>query len=176
MLPFAIENVNAPVVTLTVGSPNRCALAGVRNIKLCPLAAKVAEPSERTVTFEGPDKFTVMAFPVLRFVNEALEEPVKRMIMDPSEALRTLPNFLLATGAPRILNPHKNAGSVPPFAGVNCHLSPRARAGEAVTTPANMPSNAQSPTIAPSRLITIPFRSAATAHGQRPALSSCAKP
>src|SRR5262249_1618818 len=156
--------------------PNRCALAGVRNIKLCPLAAKVAEPSERTVTFEGPDKFTVMAFPVLRFVNEDLEEPVKRLILDPSEALRPLPNFLLATGARRTSNPHKTAGSVPPFAGVNCHLSPRARAGEAVTTPANMPSNAQSPTIAPSRLITIPFRSAATAHGQRRVLSSCAKP
>src|SRR5215467_297180 len=172
MLPFAIENVNAPVVTLTVGSPNRCALAGVRNIKLCPLAAKVAEPSERTVNFEGPDKFSVMAFPVLRFVNEALAEPVKRRVMDPSETLRTLPNFLLTTGTVRILNPHKNAGSVNPFAGIKCHLSPRARAGAAVSTPPNMPSNAPSATITPSRLIAIPFRSAATARGQRRALSS----
>ena len=65
--PFAVsENLSAPAVTLTPGSLNRFASAGMRKTTECPWVAAVMEPSAWTVTFPGPDKFSVMVFPVLR--------------------------------------------------------------------------------------------------------------
>jgi hypothetical protein len=44
------------------------------------LPAAVREPSGCMVTFPGPVAFSVMAVPVLRFVNEAFREPVTRLV------------------------------------------------------------------------------------------------
>ena len=64
------------------------------------------------VAFPGPDMFSVMAFPVYRFVNEALMAPVKRKVMDPSAVLRILVYSLLTTVTTRTLNPQNDAGTV----------------------------------------------------------------
>jgi hypothetical protein len=142
MLPSgAAEPVTAPAVTLTVGSPNRFASAGARKTPVRPLTAKRAEPSANTVNFASPDTFSVMVFPVCRFVYETLKKPVRRKIIDPSEAFSSFSNLLSAWGVTRTLNPQNGAGKVKGCsAGRNCHLGPRARAGEAVITP---PEHAQ---------------------------------
>jgi hypothetical protein len=46
----------------------------------------------------GPDTFSAMAFPVLRFVNVTLRAPVTRAIWDPSEPLSSLMYSLLRDG------------------------------------------------------------------------------
>src|SRR5215470_13991750 len=108
--------VSAPAVTLTGGSPNRFAWVAVRNSPLWPLAVTVAEPSAFVIIFPGPDTFSVMAVPVLRFVYVALREPVTSVITDPSEALSSLA-YSLATGkVTPILNPQNDAGTVNGFA------------------------------------------------------------
>ena len=103
-----------------------------------------------------------MVFPVCRFVYEAVTAPVKRNVVDPSAALRTLVNSLLTSGRHPDLEPAERRGQgegpggpgelpfVPP---------PPARAGEAVTAPASMPSSAPSATITPTRLIDDPSKS-----------------
>src|SRR5262249_18117376 len=163
----AVVWLNAPTVTLTVGSPNRLASAGARKTPTCPRSAKTMEPSEPTVTFPGPDKFSVMVLPVLTFVNEAELNPVTRKVIEPSEALRTLTNSLFTTGATRTLNPQNDAGKVKGSAAVNCHFGPRAKAGAAVTTPPKMPSSAPSATIIPNRLM------ATTPHSRPPPCGRC---
>src|SRR5579859_6117217 len=168
MVPSAAtDSVSLPTVTLTVGSPNRCASAGVRKIPLCPPAVTVREPSGNTVGFDGPDEFSVMVFPVARLVNENLTEPVLRKVVDPSEVLRILKNDLSTGKLTRILNPQNAADSVKGFAAANCHFGPRASAGPAVTTPPNMPSSALSATTTPSRLMAITSYLPATGCGQR---------
>src|SRR5262249_9154354 len=121
-----------------------------------PLSIAVTEPSGWVVSFAGPDTFSVMAFAVLRFVYVNLAEPVTRLIMEPSEALSSL-MYSLPTGmVTRILNPHHDLGTVTGLPCSSCHLGPRpARAGAAVSTPANMPSSAPSATTTPSRLMMI---------------------
>jgi hypothetical protein len=59
------------------------------------LAAKIAEPSGDKVTFTGPDTFSVMDFPVCRFVYETLKKPVWRKVIEPSEAFSNLLNLWL---------------------------------------------------------------------------------
>src|SRR5205807_8974200 len=49
-----------------------------------------------------------------------------------------------------------DAGRGKGYPGTTSHLCPRARAGEAVTTPPNMPTRAPSATITPIRLTAIP--------------------
>src|SRR5690348_2511983 len=129
------ENVCLPARTLTVGSPNRFASAGERNDGLRPRDATVTEPSACVVNLADADAFSVMAFPVLRFVYECLNEPVKRKVMDPSAALRILMNSLSTGVVTRTLNPQSAAGRViAGGAGKTSHLGPRpARAGEAVS-------------------------------------------
>src|SRR5215467_3986832 len=148
--------VSAPAVTLTGGSPNRCACAAVRKFSLWPLAVMVTEPSAWVVSFPGPDTFSVMAFPVLRFVYVDLREPVTRVITDPSEALSSLAYSLATAKVTRILNPQNDGGTVNGLGCRSSHLWPRpARAGDAVSTPVNMPSAAASATITPIRLMMI---------------------
>src|SRR5690348_9483722 len=140
MLPSGANDlVSAPAVTLTVGSPNRVASAGARKSGVRPPVKTMAEPSEFRVSFVGPVTFSLMVFPVLRFVYEIFKEPVSRKIMDPSEALRILTKSLSTTGVTCTTNPQNSAGSVKGAAGTTCHWGPRARAGEAVTTPPDMP-------------------------------------
>src|SRR5215467_14819547 len=158
MLPAALaENASLPAVTLTVGSPNRFAWAGVRmKGPFRPVCTSVIEPSAPMVAFPGPFWGTVMAFPVCRFVYEAVTAPVNRNVVDPSAWWRTLVYSWLTGNATRSLNPQYNAGRVKGGPPGGCHLGPRpARAGEAVTTPASMPSSAPSATITPSRLMAI---------------------
>src|SRR5262249_26549468 len=101
----------------------------------------------------GPDMFSVMVFPVCKFVNEAPKAPAKRKVMDPSAVLRILVYSLLTPGVTRTSNPQNDADRVKGVAGPNCHPSPRARAGEAVTTPPGAPR------AAPSSRITLTPRS-----------------
>ena len=101
---------------------------------------------------------------MLRLVFVTVSAPVMRKVMDPSAALRGL-MYSLSTGKDTpIGNPQKSAGRVKGCPGTNCHLGPRARAGEAVTTPATMPSSAPNATITPSRLMAI-----TSTRGDRPA-------
>src|SRR5215472_6440489 len=101
--------------------------------------------------------FSVMVFPVCKFVNEAPKAPAKRKVMDPSAVLRILVYSLLTPGVTRTSNPQNDADRVKGVAGPNCHPSPRARAGEAVTTPPSTHSSAPSVTITLSRLIAFFF-------------------
>src|SRR5215469_9904989 len=131
----------------TVGSPNRFAAAGGLKIGLRPRAATAMEPSAFVVILADADAFSVTAFPVLRFVYDCLNLPVNSSVMDPSAVLR-------------ILIPQNVAGTVKAGDEKTCHLGPRpASAGEAVSTPASMPSIAPSATITLSRLMTIPLNS-----------------
>src|SRR5215470_4435122 len=157
MLPSgAIETDRAPAVTLTVGSPKRTASAGVRASPLRPFSSAITEPSGKTVSFAGPDMFSVMVLPVSRFVADMANEPVAKVVMDPSEAFSTLTNSLLTGKVIRTSNPQNAAGRViAGGAGETCHLGPLASAGEVITTPPNMPSSAPSATITPSRLMAI---------------------
>src|SRR5262252_2417618 len=82
------ENVCLPARTPTVGSPNRFASAGERKDGLRPLDVTVTEPSACAVNFA--DAFSVMAFPVLRFVYECLNEPVLSMPLSPRRARRRI--------------------------------------------------------------------------------------
>jgi DNA-binding CsgD family transcriptional regulator len=152
-----------------VGRPNRFASAGVRKDELRPRDTAVTEPSACVVNVPDADAFSVMAFPVLRFVYECLNEPVTRKIMDPSEALSTLMNSLLTGVVTRTLNPQNAAGRViAGGAGKTSHLGPRpARAGEAVTTPANMPSIAPSATTTRIRLMAFDHPYMATIAAER---------
>src|SRR5689334_6604169 len=101
-----------------------------------PSSSVVAEPSGKNVAVPGPEMFEVMVFPLLRFVFVTVSAPVMRKVIDPSAALRSL-MYSLSTGKDTpIGNPQKSAGRVKGCPGTNCHLGPRARAGEAVTTPA----------------------------------------
>src|SRR5215469_5004211 len=144
-----------------VGNPNRFAAAGGLKIGLRPRAATVKEPSAFVVILADADAFSVTALPVLRFVYDCLNLPVNSWVMDPSAVLRILMNCLLSAGLTRTLNPQNPAGRVKVGDEKTCHLGPRpARAGEAVSTPANMPSSALSATITPARLMTIPPNSA----------------
>src|SRR5215467_15642993 len=121
-----IENVSLPAVTLTVGSPNRCASAGDRmKGPFRPVCTSVKEPSGWPKNFPGPFSGTVMVFPVCRFVYETVTAPVKRNSMDPSAVLRTLVYSLLTTVVSRSLNPQNDAGRVKGAAGPICHLGPR---------------------------------------------------
>src|SRR6516225_5629026 len=160
MFPFASnENVSLAVRMLMVGRPKRFASAGVRKDELRPRDTAVTESSACPVNFEDADAFSVMVFPVLRFVYECLNEPVKIKVMDPSAAFRTLMNSLSTGVVTRTLNPQNDAGKVVAGgAGKTSHLCPRpASAGEAVTTPPNMPSIAPSATTTRIRLMAFSF-------------------
>jgi hypothetical protein len=50
----------------------------------------------------GPVAFSVMAVPVLRFVNETFREPVTRLVIDPSEALSSFSYPLLTRANPKL--------------------------------------------------------------------------
>src|SRR5690242_5853366 len=113
----ASDIVSAPEVTLTVGSPNRFASAGARMGASCPLPATVSEPSGYAISRPGPEMFSVIAFPVCRFVYEAVREPVMSVVTDPSELLRTLPYSRLTGKDTPIGNPQKSAGRVNGAAG-----------------------------------------------------------
>src|SRR6476659_4644302 len=113
MLPSgAIETVRAPAVTPKVGNPKRAASAGVRAIGLSPVAVVVMEPSGRTVVCEGPDMFSVMVFPVSRFVDEAIKEPVTSVVMNPFEAVSILANSRSTGKVTWISNPQNNREGV----------------------------------------------------------------
>src|SRR5437588_3324947 len=139
-----------------MGSPNCLAWAGVRANRVSPLNANTDEPSAKVVNLDGPEMFTVIVFPVPWFVSEAVKAPVVRVITDPSEALSSLLYSLLTGRLTPMSNPQNVAGRVKGSAGTTSHLGPRARAGEAVTTPPNMPTRAPSATITPIRLTAIP--------------------
>src|SRR5260221_9794303 len=125
MLPSgATDSCSPPTVTLTVGSPNCCASAGVRKIPLCPPAVMVREPSENTVGFAGPDSSSVRAFPVCRFVYVTVTKPVLRKVIDPSEALRTLKYDSSAGKATPTSNPQNDAGKGKGTGAPNCHSGP----------------------------------------------------
>src|SRR5215471_15300580 len=142
MVPSAAKDaVSLPVGTLTVGRPNRFASAGLSSIAGWPVPFTVTEPSACVVILKAVDAFTVMAFPVLRFVNAILREPVISVVLDPSAVLRTLMDSLSTAGVTRILNPQNFAGRVKGPDSTISHLGPRpARAGEAISTPPSMPS------------------------------------
>src|SRR5262249_6002812 len=121
-----------------------------------PADTAVIEPSACVVTFPGPLSFTVMALPVLRFLSEVFSEPVVRVVVDPSAALSVLVYSLRTGKATRTLNPQKDLFRVNGPASSRSHLGPRpARAGDAVSTPANMPSSAASVTITLNRFMMI---------------------
>src|SRR5262249_60702030 len=102
--PFASNDiVCAPAVTPTGGTPNRCASAGERTTPACPLLLRVKDPSGNIVSVSGPEMFEVTVFPVLRFVADTVNEPVKSMV--PSAALRILPYALLTGKLSPIANP-----------------------------------------------------------------------
>src|SRR5215475_1164160 len=156
MLPSAAtEVVLLPSSTPTEGSPKRAALAGPMRASLRPFSIVVKEPSGNPIVLPGPDTFSVMVFPFSRFVNESITDPVNRPIRVPSEALSIFSNSLLTGKVTRISNPQYAAGRVTGDLGWNCHLGPRASAGDAVTTPPDKPSSAPSATITPSRLMAI---------------------
>src|SRR5215472_9064605 len=136
----ATVSVTGPVVTVSVGRPNRRASAGRKNSPLCPFSVMVAEPSGAVVTFPGPDRFSVMAFPARRLVNVAVSAPVVRVVIDPSAALKILAYSWWTGRVTPTLNPQYRASRVKGRNGSSCHLGPRpARAGEAVSAAARMP-------------------------------------
>src|SRR5262245_37073055 len=155
----SIDTVCAPAVTPTAGIPNRSASGGKRTTPLSPFVLPMTEPSGSVVIFPGPEMFEVTLFPLLRFVATTVNEPVVRMIIVPSPALRIL-LYSLSTGKlSPISNPQKSAGRVNGSAGRNSHCGPRASAGPAVSIPPHMPRSAPSATTIASRLIAIPPRS-----------------
>src|SRR5215469_1541233 len=91
----SIEYVSAPARTATVGRSNRCASSGEKMTGVRPLVATMPEPSALVVSLADADAFSVMVFPVLRFVYECANEPVMRKTMDPSGVLRIFANSLL---------------------------------------------------------------------------------
>src|SRR5215471_8908250 len=131
MVPSAAKDaVSLPVGTLTVGRPNRFASAGASSIAGWPVPFTVTEPSACVVILKDAAAFAVMAFPVLRFVNVILREPVMSVVVDPSAVLRTLMNSLSTAGVTRILNPQNFAGRAKGPDSTISHLGPRpARAG-----------------------------------------------
>ena len=146
----ATEDVCAPAVTLTVGSPNRAASAGARKSGFRPLAATVTEPSGKVVNVPGPDVFSVMLFPVVRFVNEEVKEPVTSSIVEPSGVLRSLPYLVGREGHPdrepaeRRVQGERRCGHNLPF-----RAPAQGRGG--CQHPSGMPSSAPSATINPTR-------------------------
>src|SRR6516164_10737099 len=150
----AIVRVTGPVVTVRVGRPNRCASAGRRNSPLWPFSVMVAEPSGAVVTFPGPDRFSVMAFPVRRLVNVAVSAPVVRVVIDPSAALRILAYSWWTGRVTPTLNPQYRASRVKGRTGTSCHWGPRpARAGEAVSAAVQRAKIVASAASAVSRLM-----------------------
>src|SRR5215831_769194 len=114
----------------------------------------VAEPSGATVTLPGPDRFSVMAFPVRRLVNVAVSAPVVRVVIDPSAALRILVYSRWTGRVTPTRNPQYRVSRAKGRAGSRCHLGLRpARAGEAVSAAAQMARIAPSAASAVSRLI-----------------------
>src|SRR5215831_8385574 len=121
-------------MTLTVGMPNRFASAGVKNSPVWPVTSLAIEPSAYMVAFPGPDTFSVMAFPVLKFVNEIFKEPLSRTVKDPSADLSSLAYSLLTRKTTRTLKPQEDLSRVNGLACNNPHLGRAARAGDAVST------------------------------------------
>src|SRR2546430_17695562 len=117
--------------------------------------------------------FSVMVFPVPGFVNEAVKDPVVKVATDPSGVLSSLLYSLLTGKLTLTSNPQNmSPGRVKGWFCTISHLGPRpARAGEAVTTPPNMPSSAPSATITPIRLMAISPLRGHHPRGQRRALS-----
>jgi hypothetical protein len=74
------------------------------------------------MVFPGPDSFSVIVFPVFRFVCDVVREPVTSVAIDPSEALRSLAYSLSTGKVTRTLNPQNVAGRVNGAAGRNVHL------------------------------------------------------
>jgi hypothetical protein len=116
----AILAVARPATTPTAGSPNRLASAGVSRSPTCPPLLSTRKRGA-VVTLSGLVAFSVMVLPVLRLVNETLNEPGNKLIMDPSAALRSLPYSLSAGNVSRILNPQYTGGKVMGLAGTHCH-------------------------------------------------------
>jgi hypothetical protein len=72
---------NVPVIgpedANTAGSLKRAASAGARSIGSRPVARKLPELSAFTVSFAGPDVFTLTLFPFAGFVNVAPNSPMR---------------------------------------------------------------------------------------------------
>ena len=121
-----------------------------------PFPTKVNEPSGKSISFAGPDVFAAMVFPLAGFVSEILRHASEQRDRGPIRGIERLEECFTPVRSldlePAELGVHdKGRGLVkelPPWA-------PRASAGDAVTTPPNMPSSAPSATITPTRLTAI---------------------
>src|SRR5215472_3509518 len=156
LLYASVVPVTGPAVANMPGSPvSRCS-AGERSAGPRPVDRKLEEPSALTVTFAGPEVFTVTLFPLAGFEKVIFAAPVNRKSEDPSVALSSLTNTLSTSCLAWTRNP-QFVLSKPGKKSRNCHPPPRppARAGEAVTTPPNMLSSAPSVTITANRLMAI---------------------
>src|SRR5215469_10199460 len=150
----AIDSVTGPLVTVSGGRPNRCAAAGKKNSPLCPFSVTVTKSSDVTVTFAGPDRFSVMAVPVRRLVNVAVSAPVVSVVIDPSAVLRILLYSWWTGKVTPTLNPQYRASKVKGRTGTSGHLGPEpARAGEAVNAAAQRARMVPSAARAVRRLI-----------------------